>query len=360
MFRLKTFVSLLFSHVLAPGVRVCSFAVLLVVVAHATDISADVVSAPLGKAPVLRKTPFSKPSPPFIHWHSNLKTAKAKARAEGKDILVVFLCSDGSIWSQNLDTEVFTRPEFVVNAAKLFVFVWVNFPRTYSLSSEEKKRNEALRKAWDVRTYPTVILADKDGRPFAATGYRNVSAADYAKHLSTLQAIRERRDLRLSTAELLSTEAEQARELSLALQDIEVNILLRHYTAEIAKLRKLDPQGSTGLLHDIALFPKINRLRDYVLQLVRQKRDYEKASQAVDKFIAETPLYGEHLQKVLFLKLPTCANNDICNYEAVIKLMEKIIKIDPNTEHGKMATEVLQHTKALQAEGVSARNEQIH
>ena len=318
-------------------------------------MTSAVVNTPENKTAIPQKTSLSKPSP-FIHWHSSLETAKEKAKAEGKDILVVFLCSDGSIWSRNLDAEVFTRPDFVVNASKLFVFVWVNFPQTYSLSPGEQKRNEILRKAWDVRTYPTVILADKEGRPFAATGYRNISAVEYAKHLAALQTIREQRDLRFSMAEAVSTAAEQTRELSLALQDIDVNILLRHYTTEIARLQKLDPQGSSGLLHDIALFPKINRLRDYVLQLVRQTCDYEKARQAVDKFIAETPLYGEHLQKVLFLKLPACANKDICNYEAVLKLMEEIINIDPNTEHGRMATEVLKHTKELQAESMQPTN----
>jgi thioredoxin-related protein len=344
-------------RLLLPGVAVLLQALVLAWGASATPATTapntnKTTAAPTAKppAPPPAPPPATPPAPPitapapapalFIDWLENLDDARAQAAAEKKDILLVFTCTDSSVWGQRLDTEVFSRPSFAAAISGNFVCVFLDFPKNYTQPGPEHRKNETLRKAWGVTTFPTVFLADKTGRPYAVTGYRNISAANYAAHIETLRTIREHRDQKLAATAAAVTDAERAATLSQALREIDENLLLRHYAKEIRELRRIDPKDSTGLIGDIEFAPKITRLRDRVARLIRQKKDYAGAVAAVDKFIEQTAPSGEHLQKTLFLKLPAYANSEVRNHAAIPPLMDAIIAIAPESEEAKMAAEV--------------------
>ncbi|MDR2862570.1 MAG: thioredoxin family protein [Puniceicoccales bacterium] len=309
---------------------------------------------PAPSAPVATRPPVQQPqSDPeadslIINWLSDLGEARALARKAGKDILVAFVCLDGSAWSQRLYDQALSRPAFAAAINKHFVCAMIEFPRNYSLPPEQRKKNNALRNAWDVRTHPTVFLADSNGRPYAVTGYREVGAADYAHHLNTLRAIREKRDQYFASAAAISGQ-KRAVMIAQALHDIDENILLRHYSAELAELKRLDPQDTTGLIGDIEFTPKITSLRDRVIRLIRQQKDFQSALDAVDSFIEQESPSGEHLQKTLFLKLHVHAHNDVRDHAAIVQLMDSIIAVNPVSEQGRMAVDVRARANALLA-----------
>lgn len=291
-------------------------------------------------------TTAPEPESIIINWLTDLDEARLLATAAGKDMLVAFVSTDSNTWSQRLDAEAFSRPAFAVSANKHFVCVMIDFPKTYSLPAEQSRKNAELRKDWGVRSYPTVVLADETGRPYAVTGYRNVGASDYAHHLENLRTLREQRDQYMAAA-AHAAGIDRAILLAKSLRGIDEDVLLRHYGPELAELKSLDPGDSTGLIGDIEFTPKINALRERIIRLIRQQKNYQGALDAVDSFILQNAPAGEHLQKALFLKLHVYANNDVRNHTAILQLMDHIIAINPVSEQGMMAVDVRARANAL-------------
>ncbi|MDR2844575.1 MAG: hypothetical protein LBV28_00575, partial [Puniceicoccales bacterium] len=278
------------------------------------------------------------------------------ARAAGKDILVAFVCLDSGVWSQRLYEQALSRPAFAADINKRFVCVMLDYPRTYTLPPAQHKKNTAMSKAWDVATNPIIILADATGRPYAVTGYRNIGATDYAQHLIALQAARLKRDQNLANA-ARATGQERAAALAQALRDIDENILLRHYGAELTELKKLDPDDATGLISDIEFTPKINALRARVTRLIRQQKDYQGALDAVDSFIEQNVPRREHLQRALFLKLLVYSHENVRNHAAAVELMDRIIAINPASEQGMMAVDARARANSLLEASTVAKND---
>ncbi len=122
------------------------------------------------------------------YWLTDFEKAKQTAGAEGKDLLINFAGSDWCYWCQKLDSEVFSKQDFIRQAGKSFVFVMVDFPNdTSHQSAELQKQNQALSEQFRVEGFPTVFLADATGKPYAKTGYLEGGVQTYLKHLSQLR-----------------------------------------------------------------------------------------------------------------------------------------------------------------------------
>lgn len=117
-------------------------------------------------------------------WPTDLEVAKRQAAAEKKDILVLFTGSDWCAWSQRLDREVFETATF--GAQGRFVLVQADFPQAKELSPSLVTRNRELKEAWGVTGFPTVILANAAGEPYARTGYKPGGPEQYLRVLEFL------------------------------------------------------------------------------------------------------------------------------------------------------------------------------
>ena len=121
-------------------------------------------------------------------WMTDFNAAKQKAAAEGKDLLVNFSGSDWCYWCKRLEAEVFSVPMFVEQAASMFVFVLIDFPKNKSGQPRAvQEQNRRLADQFHIRGYPTVMLMRSDGSPYAETGYVEGGAAAYLSHLRQLQ-----------------------------------------------------------------------------------------------------------------------------------------------------------------------------
>ncbi len=106
-------------------------------------------------------------------WIRDLEQGQAEAARTERDLLVVFTGHGWCFPCQKLDQEVFRERSFVEALQEDFVFVELDF--TFGDSEEEQQREQALRalaKSYLVHGYPTVVLADAQGTPYAfTTGY---------------------------------------------------------------------------------------------------------------------------------------------------------------------------------------------
>jgi hypothetical protein len=135
--------------------------------------------------------------------------AKREAVRQKKDILVLFAGSDWSDLCMRLAEAVFLRPQFRTWAQSRFVLLFIDDPREGPARDKVRDvmRNAALRVDYQVDDYPTVVLADAQGRPYAWESYVEpadlqgrpparaaAAAADPQSYLSHLDKLREQGD----------------------------------------------------------------------------------------------------------------------------------------------------------------------
>lgn len=123
-----------------------------------------------------------------LAWVTDLEAAKKTAAQDGRDLFINFTGSDWCGWCIRLDKEVFSHKEFVDEASKKFVFVMIDFPKDKPQSKELKATNDKLAKQYQVDGFPTIILADAEGKTYGTTGYEEGGPKAYLDNLAKIQA----------------------------------------------------------------------------------------------------------------------------------------------------------------------------
>jgi thiol-disulfide isomerase/thioredoxin len=118
-------------------------------------------------------------------WLTDLDAAKAQGVKENKPVLVDFTGSDWCPPCKALHKAVFESPEFA-EAAKGYVLVELDFPRTISQPPELKAKNREWQQKYAVNSFPTVLLLDaKSGDVFGrAAGFGGQTAKEYLAKLA--------------------------------------------------------------------------------------------------------------------------------------------------------------------------------
>jgi thioredoxin-related protein len=125
-------------------------------------------------------------------WMTDMDAAKKRAAAEGKDLLFNFTGSDWCPACIQLEKEVLSREIFIQEAQKHFVFVRVDFPRRKKLSSSLEQQNERLAQQYRIEVFPTVLLADVTGKPYAEAVYEGGGPLPYLQQLAQLQQVKKK------------------------------------------------------------------------------------------------------------------------------------------------------------------------
>ena len=266
------------------------------------------------------------------NWLTDWEQAKKLAAKETqKDILLDFTGSDWCGWCKRLKKEVFSQEAFAEYAKDHLVLMEVDFPRGITLPEKVQEQNKALRDQFGIRGYPTIFLADEQGRPFAKTGYKRGGAEAYVAHLRELHKIREERDAAFAKA-AKADGVKKAKLLAKGLTPISVD-LFPFYEDELAQIKKLDPKDATGF-KDRLIEADLAKLSMEIRSLARAGKR-EEALAKVDAFIASTKPKGELRQKILFTKLQLCPANSIEGLTRADALMDEIVAIDKKSETGK-------------------------
>ena len=118
-------------------------------------------------------------------WLTDLDEGMKVAKAEKKAILVDFTGSDWCGWCIRLKKEVFDQQEFAA-ASKDFVLVELDYPQKKKQPAEEKAKNKAWAEKFSIEGFPTIMLLNANGEPFAQTGYQAGGPVKYLAHLAEL------------------------------------------------------------------------------------------------------------------------------------------------------------------------------
>ena len=231
-------------------------------------------------------------------WTDDYEAARKRASAEGKNLLIDFTGSDWCVWCVKLRKEVFEQPGFEAAGDK-FVLLELDYPKDKSRVTEAVAlQNAALLKKYPIKAYPTILLCDAAGKPFAATGYQAGGPEKYLPHLDSLLARKSSRDQAIASA-ATKEGIEKARLLIGALDGMELEsaMLLSNYPELATEIKGADPADTTGFA---ARQDNEQKFADFMAKLgeFRSKQDLDGAMKHVEETLAKGEIKGELRQQV--------------------------------------------------------------
>jgi thioredoxin-related protein len=264
-------------------------------------------------------------------WTNDFASAKKLAVETKKSLLVDFTGSDWCGFCIALDKEVFAKDEFKKLVAEKFVPVTIDFPQDKAKMSEETtKQNDELQEKYGVEGYPTVLLTDETGKPFASTGYRKGGAEPYVKHLNELLASRDKRDKAFKQA-ADATGVDKAKALLEGLNAMELSESLRakFYGKEIEEIKKADPDDATG-------FGKVQKAKERFAKFetelgeLGEKSDIDGALKLVEKELKDGAYAVEENQQLMLIRGMIFAEQK--KFDEALKAIDEAKKLAPDSD----------------------------
>lgn len=236
-------------------------------------------------------------------WTTDYAAAKKDAAGSQKDLLIDFTGSDWCGWCIKLNEEVFQHEPFKAGVKDHFVLVELDFPRDKSKQSDEvKAQNEELNTKYAVQGFPTILLCDAEGRPYAKTGYQQGGPEKYVTHLNELRAKKAARDEAFAAADK-ATGVDKAKALVAALKamDLEDAMVSNFYGGVVSSIKEADPKDETGFVAELSMKEKMEKFQQE-LNGFGQKQDHEGALGVVEKALKEGGYTKEDTQRIALTK----------------------------------------------------------
>ena len=265
-------------------------------------------------------------------WSHDFEAAKKQAAEEKKDLLIDFTGSDWCPPCKALTAQVLSKEEFRNLTKDKFVLVELDFPRqpenVEKQPEADKERNQKLLGEYGVEGFPTLILTDAGGKPYAYTGFQPGGPEEYVKHLDELRAKGETMKASLEKAGKAEG-VEKAKALVEALGDLPDTAVSNFYPTVVTQIKEADPKDETGYAKKLAAKAQMVEF-EKGLQEFGAKQDMEGALAHVDKALESEKFEGENKQKVLLMKVSILAN--MGKFDDSLKFLEEAKAAAPDTE----------------------------
>ena len=264
-------------------------------------------------------------------WTSDFAAAKKEAAATKRDLLVDFTGSDWCGWCIKLDKEVFSQEPFKAGVKDKFVLVELDFPKDKSkLSAETIRQNEELGKQYGIEGFPTILLCDADGKPFAATGYQAGGPESYVKHLDELRAKKALRDEAFKSAATAEGVAKaKALAAALAAMGLDDALVTNFYGDAIGQIKASDPKDETGFAKAAALKARIAAFENE-LEAFGRKEDFDGALALVDKTLKEGGFGPDETQQIMMTRATIFAEQK--KFDEAIKAVDEARASAPDSK----------------------------
>jgi len=260
-------------------------------------------------------------------WVTDMEAAKASAKKDKKDLLLDFTGSDWCGWCIKLNKEVFDQEAFKTFAGKELVMVELDFPRKKKLDEKLAAQNNDLAQKWGVQGFPTIILADADGMPYAKTGYQAGGPEKYIEHIKTLRAQKDSRDSLLKQAGEAKG-IEKAKLLDQMLSKMDQTGVAAAYERNIAEIVELDKDNAAGLKGKYE-----NRKKFEAIVKVAEAEDFDGALKQADEMAKEKSLDPATRQEVHFLRANLLYQKQ--DKDAAMKALKDAKDASPETARAK-------------------------
>jgi thioredoxin-related protein len=288
-------------------------------------------------------------------WTSDFAAAKKEAAESKKDLLVDFTGSDWCGWCIKLNEEVFSHDPFKEGVKDKFVLVELDYPRNKSILKEETiKQNEELGKKYAVKGYPTILLCDAEGRPFAATGYQKGGPEAYVKSLDELRARKTARDESFAAASKASgVDKAKALVAALAAMALDDEMVQNFYSDVVNQIKEADPQDETGFAKAAALKERVASFQNKLGEFA-QKQDFDGALGLVDKTLKEGGFGTDETQQMMMTRAMIFAQQK--KFDEAIKAVDEAKAFAPDSKAAPMIDDFrnrIQEAKAKSAEAAA-------
>lgn len=217
------------------------------------------------------------------------------------------------------------------------MFVEVDFPNGKKLSAELKEQNDELAKAFAVQAFPTLMLCDAEGRPYAEAGFPDeMTPESMIKVLDQQKGAKAKRDEAFAKAEK-SDGVEKAKLLVEALKMVPPTTVTSAYSDTIDQIAELDPEDKTGFVKKAKAEQALSELESGFGELMEAGKTAE-AIARVDMFLKENQPVGEAKQKAMLFKIFGLATAE--DFERAIAIADEIVQIDGSTETAAMVKQI--------------------
>jgi thioredoxin-related protein len=124
-----------------------------------------------------------------LQWLTDFKKAQEQAKTQNKPLLIEFTGSDWCPPCRMLQKEVLSAHEFEQYAAKNFILLEIDFPRTKPQSTELAQQNQTLAQRFGIDGFPTLILLNVDGKKLGELAGYNPHAG-WQGYIDSLEKMR--------------------------------------------------------------------------------------------------------------------------------------------------------------------------
>lgn len=263
-------------------------------------------------------------------WSTDFEAAKKEAASSKKSLLVDFTGSDWCTWCIKLNDEVFKHDTFKNGVKDKFVLVELDFPNDKSKQSEAvQKQNQELAQKYGIEGFPTILLTDEEGRPFAATGYKAGGPVEYVAHLDGLLEKRKQRDEGFTAAVKLEG-PEKAKALIGVLDTMELSdgIVSSFYGSTVDEIKKSDPEDASGFGKRLAAKERMAKF-EAELNALGGKQDFDGALVLIENTLKED-LSKDDKQRVTLMKSLVKAEQG--KFDEAIKAADEAKALAPESE----------------------------
>jgi hypothetical protein len=211
------------------------------------------------------------------------------------------------------------------------------------VSEATRAQHDRLQSQFGIQGYPTIFLADSQGRPYAQLGYEKGGPEAYLKILEEARAGRLRRDDAFSKASSASG-LQKAKSLRDALAELPEALVSTHYQDVLNEIRSLDASDSLGMDAKFGFIAGMKALESKMRE--QMDKGGESVRGVADEFLKGYPKSSvAQKQQLLF---------GVLNYlrpprdnAVALKLMEDVVALDKDSPEGKRADEVKVRIKAM-------------
>jgi thioredoxin-related protein len=258
-------------------------------------------------------------------WKTNVDEALKESKENGKTVVVLFTGTEWCPPCQKMEAEVFTKEEFTKPAIESYELVKLDFPRD---RSKMPPHNEEWSSRLAVSSFPSVILLDMQGRPFAKTGgYVEGGPENYLKHLGELAQVLVTRDEAFDKAEKAEG-GEKAQWLDQALATLPEEFISDHYEDVIKQIVALDSKDELGLRTKYYAAQDKEARKEILAKIAMVSRTLksDQAIKEIDTALAQMTLPAMMRIQALQMKLGILRKDS--RSEDAEKLLDEMIRVE--------------------------------